>query len=138
MQHGWKHTTCCLVQFMQYAPFATNMDMLSTVLYLELCKWFSGGIRNWVTPFCRQVLLRAQSLHPIGKMICPTKLSTEMSVNVSANFYPYFRHKFMVLFFHYPVRLTNFAEVLSQTQLFWLGSALTCRFILPWCLKMKI
>lgn len=137
LQYGWKYTTCCLVQFMKYAPFATNTDMLSTILYLELCKLFSHGTRNGVTLFCLRVLLWTQNLQPVSKMICPTKLFSETSVNVSANVYPSCGNEFTVLF-HCPVRLSNFADVTSQTQLFWLGSALTCRFILPWCLKMKI
>lgn len=117
MQYGWKYTTCCLVQFMQRAPCATNMDMLSTVLYLELCKLFSGGTRNWVTPFWLQVLLWTQCLHPLNKVICPTELSSDTPVKASANLYLSFGHKYMVLL-HYAVRLTNFAEVTSQTRLF--------------------
>lgn len=139
LQYCWKYTTCCPVQFMnlKYTLFATNTHMLSTVLYLELWKLFSPGTRNWVTLFCLQVLLWTQNLQPVSKMICPIKLFSKTSVDVSANVCPSFGNEFMILF-HYPVRLSNFAEVISQTQLFWLGSALTCRFILPWCLKMKI
>lgn len=46
----------------EVAPFAANRDMLSTLLYLELCKLFSHGMRNWVT------LLRSASFSEGSKL----------------------------------------------------------------------
>lgn len=44
---GWKHTLPSAAP--EAPPFPTNTDLLSTVLYLELCKLFSCGTGNWVT-----------------------------------------------------------------------------------------
>lgn len=57
--------------------FAANRDLLSTLLYLELCKLFSRGTRNWVTLFGLSVLVRTQNLQAVSKRICHTTLLSE-------------------------------------------------------------